>query len=149
MEYDDYDEASEEGIGDVVEFMEDAENYFLRAKARSVRRSVEEEMRLLTWTYKDVVMKRPHKDCSAWAEEVIWELQLMQTKESTAWENRVKVTKWRLRAALRWLRRCGIRDIEYQTVMPLYWLDIAVVLYLSTNWALRLTYGNLASMLFD
>ena len=122
---------------------DDAEDFFRREYARLYRRSAETEMESLRRTYKQAIMISPFKDCSAWAEEILWELDRMQRKESKEWRRRQPREKRRLKMALTWLRRVGVQDVEYHTVMPLYWEDIALLLFLEQNWGLRRAYPTL------
>lgn len=123
--------------------MEDAETFYLREYAKVYRRSAEEEFRSLIYTYREVIMREPYKDCSAWAEYVIWELHLMQRKEARSWGARTQRDRHRLMMALRWLRRRGVTNIDYDAVMPTMWEDIAVLIFLSSNYGLQRAYPTL------
>lgn len=126
---------------------QDGEDYFKSLLAKGKQCSVEEEMNLLRRHYKHVINKCPHRDCSAWAELTIWELDRMQKKETKKWDTRSPYEKCRLRACLRWLRRLGVTEIEYDVIVRDYWEDVALVLYLWANPVIASSYPALTGEL--
>lgn len=126
----------------------DPEWYFERRRRIERLRSPEEEMVHLNTIYRDATMKWPQRNCSAWAELTVWELMLMQRKETMKWDSRTRHERIRLRACLRWLHRVGVRDIEYEEVVGMHWEDLACILYLWQDEGLQVLFPNLTAEVF-
>lgn len=123
--------------------MSKAEDFFKREYQKLYIHSTEEEIELLRGVYKTSILLEPFKNCSAWAELMIWELHKMQRGEARRWKDRGRREKRILKMCLGWLRRVGVTDIDYDVVMPVYWEDIALLLYLDGNWGLRRAFPTL------
>lgn len=99
--------------------------------------------------YKEHIARWPHRDCSAQAEYLIYELWLAQEHLSRKWETRTWPERQKLRAVLRWLRRCGVQKIVFEEVMPNLWEDIAVIVYLWQSPGMQRAFPSLTLELMD
>lgn len=127
----------------------DAERYFRQERERHFRLSVEEEFAILSHRYKEHIILWPQRNMSALAEETLWELHMAQQHLSKKWDARTRAERRRLRAVLRWLHRIGIREMNYEEVMPKVWEDVAVVLYLWQNPGMQKAFPTLTAELLE